>query len=195
MGGFFGFGSGYLVFAVITKYVYHICPACAASHFDEATTHRYSEIAGGMMIALAIHCIADGIAIAAGHQAEASHAQGGRTLNLTLVVAICTHKVPEGLALGSLLLGAGLARKGALWRVGAVEAATLAGGVLGLIALPYISEAWLAAVVSHAGGGFLFLAIHAVLGEILRHHKALVIGNFLGGVGLIGVVTLLLRFG
>jgi len=54
-----------VVFALITKYVYHVCPACAASHFDEATTHRYSEIAGGMMIALAIHCAADGIAIAA----------------------------------------------------------------------------------------------------------------------------------
>src|ERR1041385_197469 len=95
-----GFGSGYLVFAIITKYVYHICPACAASHFDEATTHRYSEIAGGMMIALAIHCVADGIAIAAGHEAEVSHAAGGRTLNLTLVIAICTHKIPEGLEIG-----------------------------------------------------------------------------------------------
>src|SRR3954469_14236505 len=98
-----GFGSGYLVFAVITKYVYHICPPSAGSHFDEATTHRYSEIAGAMMIALAIHCVADGLAMAAGHQAEASRAEGGRTLNLTLVIAICAHKIPEGLALGSLL--------------------------------------------------------------------------------------------
>src|SRR4029077_3469395 len=47
-------GSGYAVFFLITKYVYHIFPACAASHFDEATTHRLSEIAGGMMVALAI---------------------------------------------------------------------------------------------------------------------------------------------
>jgi len=29
-------GSGYALFAVISKYVYHVCPACAASHFDEA---------------------------------------------------------------------------------------------------------------------------------------------------------------
>src|SRR5439155_10414495 len=28
--------SGYGVFFLITKYVYHVCPACAASHFDEA---------------------------------------------------------------------------------------------------------------------------------------------------------------
>src|SRR5205809_2677624 len=100
-------GSGYGVFWLITRYVYHVCPACAASHFDEATTHRFSEIAGALMIALAVHCTADGIAIAAGHEAEVAHAPGGRALALSLVVAVCVHKVPEGLALGSLLLGAG----------------------------------------------------------------------------------------
>src|SRR5208283_105357 len=36
-GIFLAVGSGYAVFFVISKYVYHICPACAASHFDEAT--------------------------------------------------------------------------------------------------------------------------------------------------------------
>src|ERR1051325_6196831 len=46
-------GSGYALFAVITKYVYHVCPACAASHFDEATTHRFSEIAAALMVGLA----------------------------------------------------------------------------------------------------------------------------------------------
>ena len=58
--------SGYFLFAVITKYVYHVCPACAASHFDEATTHRLAEFATAMMIALAIHCLVDGLALAAG---------------------------------------------------------------------------------------------------------------------------------
>src|ERR1041385_150781 len=58
-GSLLAFGSGYAVFALITKYVFPVCPACAASHFDEATTHRFSEIALGMMIALAIQCTAD----------------------------------------------------------------------------------------------------------------------------------------
>src|SRR5713101_1543466 len=69
-----GLGSGYAVFGIISKYVYHVCPACAASHFDEATTHRFSEIASAMMIALAIHCTVDGLAIAAGHEAHEAHA-------------------------------------------------------------------------------------------------------------------------
>jgi zinc transporter ZupT len=186
-------GSGYGVFFLITKYVYHICPACAASHFDEATTHRFSEIAGGMMIALGIHCAADGLAIAAGHEAEVAHAPGGRALAFALVVAVCVHKIPEGLALGSLLLGAGLRPAAALFRVAVVESTTLLGGVAGLLFLGHISLFWLAAVVAHAGGGFLFLAIHAVLGEILKHHKALVLANFAVGFATIGILTLLLR--
>ena len=36
------FGSGYAVFFFISKFVFHVCPACAASHFDEATMHRFS---------------------------------------------------------------------------------------------------------------------------------------------------------
>ena len=63
-----GAASGYALFAIISKYIFHVCPACAASHFDEATTHRFGEIAAAMMIALAIHCTVDGLALAAGGQ-------------------------------------------------------------------------------------------------------------------------------
>ena len=185
--------SGYILFALISKYVYHVCPACAASHFDEATTHRFSEIASAMMIALAIHCLADGIAIAAGHQADVSKVAGGRVLDLSLVLAICVHKVPEGLALGALLIGAGLHAKGVILRVSAVEATTLLGGILGWFFVRRIDGAWLNAILAHVGGGFIFLAAHAVLGEILKHHKLLVLSSFGLGLAAIGLVTLLLR--
>ena len=186
-------GSGYVLFTLISKYVYHVCPACAASHFDEATTHRFSEIASAMMLALAIHCIADGIAIAAGREAQSANVAGGRVLDLSLVMAICVHKVPEGLALGALLLGAGLSRAGVVFRVAVVEATTLLGGALGWFFLQRISIVWLDAVVAHVGGGFIFLAAHAVIGEILKHHKALVFSNFGLGFGAIGLLSLLLR--
>ena len=48
-------------------------------------------------------------------------------------------------------------------------------------------------MVAHAGGGFLFLAVHAVIGEILKHHKALVLTSFGIGFGAIGTLTLFLR--
>jgi zinc transporter ZupT len=192
-GVFLAMGSGYAVFLVVSKYIYHICPACAASHFDEAAAHHFSEIAAAMMLALAIHCTADGLALAAGHEAEVSHAPGGRVLDFSLIMAICVHKVPEGLALGALLLGAGFNRAQTLMRVAAVESTTVLGAVLGWAFLHHISTFWLGATVAHVGGGFLFLAVHAVFGEILKHNKAIVLTNFAIGFGAIGVLGLVLR--
>jgi len=146
-----------------------------------------------MMVALAIHCTADGIAIAAGREAQTSHIAGGRVLDLSLVMAICVHKFPEGLALGALLLGAGLSRSSVVLWVAAVESTTVLGGLAGLLFLQRISPAWLDAVVAHVGGGFIFLAAHAVLGEILKHHKALVLSNFALGFCGIGCLAFFLK--
>ncbi len=164
--------SGYALFAVISRYIFHVCPACAASHFDEAMTHHFGEIAGAMMLALAIHCTVDGLALAVGGE------EVKRSLDMSLTFAICVHKMPEGLALGALLLGAGFARARMLWLVVAVESTTIIGGVLGYFVLHNVSNLWLALALANAGGGFLYLATHAVLGEILKHHKGLVLGSF-----------------
>ncbi len=170
--------SGYGLFALISKFVFHVCPACAASHFDEATTHRFGEIALAMMVALAIHCAVDGLALAAGHEETGANAH---MLDAAMLFAICVHKAPEGMALGALLLGAGFAPKKMLWMVTAVELTTILGGVLGYFVLHGVSEFWLGAALANAGGGFLFLATHALLGEIWKHHKGIVLGFFSAG--------------
>jgi len=180
-----GVGSGYLLFAVVSRYIFHICPACAASHFDEATTHRLAEFALAMMVALAIHCTVDGLALAVGHEE-------GAAVDLSVSFAICVHKFPEGLALGALLLGGGFRRGQMLWLVAAVESTTILGGLLGWFALRNVSEVWLALALANAGGGFFYLALHAMLGEVFRHHKALVLGNF--AVGFITIAALILYF-
>jgi zinc transporter ZupT len=72
--------------------------------------------------------------------------------------------------------------------VAAVEATTLVGGALGVLFLNRIPDFWLSAVLAHAGGGFLFLATHAVLGELVKHGKRLVLVNFAVGVVVIGAV-------
>jgi len=176
--------SGYVLFAIVTKYIFHICPACAASHFDETTTHRLAEFAAAMMLALAIHCTVDGLALAAGNE-EAT------AVNLSITFAICVHKFPEGLALGALLLGGGYGRASMLRLVAAVESMTVLGGLLGWFVLRSASNFWLALALANAGGGFLYLAAHAVLGEILRHHKTLVLASF--GIGF-GVIAALIAF-
>jgi ZIP family zinc transporter len=180
-------GSGYAVFGLLSRYVFHVCPACAASHFDETTTHHFGEIAGALVVALAVHSTMDGVALAAGHEA------GGK-VDLSMLVAVCAHKVPEGLALGALLLGAGWSRNRALAWVAAVEATTPLGCALGLWGLRHVNDWWIAAVLAHAGGGFIFLAAHAVLGELLKHGKATVLGAFAAGVAAIGLLNLLVRW-
>src|SRR5947207_5618963 len=75
----------------------------------------------------------------------------------SLFSALCIHKVPEGLALGSLLIGAGLKRTAALGWVAAVEATTLLGGVIGYFFLANISTFWLGLIMAQVGGVFIYL--------------------------------------
>ena len=180
--------TGYVLFFFISKYVHHVCPACAASHFDADATRHFSEIATALIFALAIHSTTDGLVL--GIQQEAPSMDATKW---SLFSALCIHKVPEGLALGSLLIGAGLRRSTALGWVAAVEATTLLGGVIGILWLGKVSTFWLGLIMAHVGGGFIYLATHAVVGEMLKHDKKLVLTSFLIGVALIAVLNIGLR--
>jgi zinc transporter ZupT len=180
--------TGYALFFFISKHVHHVCPACAASHFDADATRHFSEIATALIVALAIHSMTDGLALGIQGEAPATGAT-----KWSLFLALCIHKVPEGLALGSLLIGAGFSRISALGWVAAVEATTLLGGVIGYFFLTEISTLWLGLIMAYVGGGFVYLAIHAVLGEMLKHGKKLVLTSFALGVALIAVLNVGLR--
>ena len=180
--------TGYFLFFLISKHVHHVCPACAASHFDADATRHFNEIATALIVALAIHSTTDGLALGIQQEAPSTDAT-----KWSLFSALCIHKVPEGLALGSLLIGAGLRRTTALGWVAAVEATTLLGGVIGMLWLGKVSTFWLGLIMAHVGGGFLYLATHAVLGEMLKHGKKLVLTSFSIGVALIAILNVALR--
>ena len=176
--------TGYALFFFISKHVHHVCPACAASHFDADAARHFSEIAAALIVALSIHSTTDGLALGIGQEALAPDAT-----KWSLFSALCIHKVPEGLALGSLLIGAGVQRVAALGWVAAVEATTLLGGAIGFFFLANASPFWLGLIMAHVGGGFFYLAAHAVLGEMLKHGKKLVLTSFCSGVALIAVLN------
>src|SRR6476620_4312691 len=180
--------TGYVLFYFISKYVHHVCPACAASHFDADATRHFSDIATALIVALAIHSTTDGLALGIQQQAPTMDAT-----RWSLFSALCIHKVPEGLALGSLLIGAGFHRSAAFGWVAAVESTTLLGGVIGVFFLTNVSTFWLGLIMAHVGGGFIYLATHAVLGEMLKHGKKLVLTSFALGVALIAVLNVGLR--
>ena len=185
---FLALATGYSLFFFISKHVHHVCPACAASHFDADVTRHFSEIATALIVALAIHSTTDGLALGIQHEALTMDAT-----KWSLFSALCIHKVPEGLALGSLLIGAGFHRGAAFGWVAAVEATTLLGGVIGIFFLTNISTFWLGLIMAYVGGGFLYLAVHAVLGEMLKHGKDHVLTSFSVGVGLIALLSIGLR--
>src|SRR5213596_1924256 len=180
--------TGYALFFLISKHVHHVCPACAASHFDADATRHFSEIATALIVALAIHSTTDGLVLGIQHEAPV-----GEATTWSLFSALCIHKVPEGLALGSLLIGAGLRRAAAFGWVATVEATTLLGGAIGMFWLGNVSPFWLGLIMAHVGGGFLYLATHAVVGEMLKHGKKLVLTSFLIGVALIAILNIGLR--
>src|SRR5437667_11280645 len=183
-----GLATGYALFFFISKHVHHVCPACAASHFDADATRHFREIATALIVALSIHSATDGLAL--GLQGEIPAITATKW---SLFSALCIHKVPEGLALGSLLIGAGLKRTAALGWVAAVEATTLLGGVIGYFFLANISTFWLGLIMAEVGGGFIYLAAHAVLGEMLKHGKQLVLASFSVGFTLIAILNIGLR--
>ena len=143
--------SGYGLFWLLGKYVYHICPACSISAFDQATTERLGQSVLLLMIALSLHSAMDGMAVVIGDRV-AGHP------DFTLLFAVSFHKLPEGLAL-VLLLGAGYSRRAALLWTFTIESTTEIGALVGVLGLRHVSLPHLGLVFAHVGGGFIYLIV------------------------------------
>jgi zinc transporter ZupT len=175
--------SGYLLFYLISRYFSHVCPACSASHFDEKTTHKFSEIVLTLLTALSIHSFLDGVALTSG--------LGHIHSDESVFFAVLTHKFPEGLALAALMISSGYSKLKILTYVTMVESTTILGSVLGFtIFRDAVSPVVISSVMAHIAGGFIFLALHAIMGEMLKNHKNLVIFSFSGGLLLILLINL-----
>jgi ZIP family zinc transporter/zinc and cadmium transporter len=175
--------SGYILFWAIGRYYFSVCPACSASHFDEHTTHKISEIVLLMLTALAFHSFFDGIALT---HSDHSHFHGQ-----SIFAAIAIHKFPEGLALASLMLGANYEKTKIILYVILVELTTVLGAVIGIVLFESIlSDAVFGLVMAHIGGGFIYLSVHAIMGEMLKNYKGLVFISFLLGAAIIAIPVL-----
>jgi zinc transporter ZupT len=161
--------SGYLLFFFISRYYSHVCPACAASHFDERTTHKFSEIVLTLLTALSIHSFLDGVAISSGNINALVHDE-------SIFAAIAVHKFPEGLALAALMFSANYNKGKVLFYVILVELVTVLGALSGIFFLKdNLSPLIMGIVMAHIAGGFIYLSVHAVIGEMFKNHKNLVV--------------------
>jgi len=162
--------SGYVLFWLISRYLYSICPACAFTQVsgefkqncqpddaNDPAVARARALIWLLTAALAVHCTVDGLAIVVGDDLA-------RGLDLAVLIAVIVHKLPEGMALALYLMSAGQrASKAVLW-TSAVEMATLVGGLAGARLLTAHSTMWLSLLFAHVGGGFLYLVVTTVGG-------------------------------
>ncbi len=177
-------GSGYLVFHWISRYVFHVCPACSASHFEEQTPEKFRGIALLLTIGLSVHSTMDGIAVSIGQ--EMSH-----TLSNSVFWTILIHKFPEGLALCALLMQGGFGKVKSVLLTITLEFSTVLGWFLGAYLLQNTSPVMIDWVMLHASGGFIYLGLHAVLNESRKHSPKIVWGFSLAGLGLMALTRFL----
>ena len=133
--------AAYAGLTILDKQGYPVCPSC--SHGE--------GFAFALIVATGLHAFVDGWGMAAvGTGGKASSA---------LWIAILLHKLPEGLALGTILrIGLGRSVK-ALMLAACAEVPTILGGAIG----SRVPEGpWLYWPLALAGGTFLFLGIHAL---------------------------------
>lgn len=179
---FITLASGYGLFYFISRYVSHVCPACAAAHFEKQSASKFKNVFFFLAVALTIHSMMDGIAIALGE-----HLGEGTRHSIFFTVAI--HKLPEGLALCALLLKAGHEKIRALLWTLVFETSTLAGWAAGFHMLRGDWDTrWLNLMMVHIAGGFVYLALHAALNEIKDHSPRLILVFFMIGFLFMGLV-------
>jgi zinc transporter ZupT len=135
--------AGFVTLAAIDRFVFSICPS------DE---HGGAQaFAASLLIATGIHAFVDGWGMVAAQEAAP------RT-GVAVALAIFLHKVPEGLALGTILRRSfGEAGRALLW-CGVVEVATVPGG---LVALWIGEQTWTSYPLAVVSGALLFLGLHA----------------------------------
>jgi zinc transporter ZupT len=135
-------GLGYAVLAWLDHSGFPVCPSC--SHGERFTT--------SLVLATAVHAFVDGWGMAAtGKDARVGVAIG---------MAIFLHKIPEGLALGTMLRVSTAQAGTAALLLCLAELPTVAGGFTGIHGAPGI---WVNYPLAAVSGTFLFLGLHAAL--------------------------------
>jgi zinc transporter ZupT len=148
--------AGYGLLLAINRFVYPVCPTCAHDHDHGACADELHGFALPLIAAAAVHSFLDGWSVVAAQLA----APAG--LRLAVPLAICLHKLPEGVALGGILRASVKRRAAALGWCILAEGATLMGGAAGLWMAPHLGTKWTVVPLGLAAGWLIYLGFHAV---------------------------------
>jgi zinc transporter ZupT len=176
--GCVGLVAGFGLLWLVDRYVHPVCPACSHTHDHTGCAESLHGFAAPLLIAAGVHNLFDGWSLAASQEA------GFERLRFAFLAGIGFHKVPEGLALGVLLLAALGAPWKALLGAAGVQTMMLMGGALALAVGPHLSKDWTALLLSLAAGAFVYLGYHAIDSQYQRRRGAIpVVSALTGAVG------------
>jgi len=175
-GGSGGLIGGFMALWLTDRYLYPVCPTCSHTHEHESCSRSLHGFAAPLLIAAGLHSFFDGWSLTVSQQ------KGYENLKVAFLVGIGVHKLPEGLALGALLMAA----LGIEWRamLGAAVAQSmmLAGGALAVVVAPHMGTNWTIGCLSVAAGAFVYLGYHAIDGEYQQRGAATAMVPALTGV-------------
>jgi len=159
----------------VDRYVHPVCPSCSHTHDHDRCAVSLHGFAAPLVVAASLHSLMDGLAVAA------SRRDGSDGLVWGVFLAVAIHKIPEGLAYGTILRAALQSRKAALWWCFVTQAPTIAGGAIESVFAANFGEGWLVYPLALAGGSFLFLGWHAIHNEFKRRGAVPALGPALTG--------------
>jgi zinc transporter ZupT len=174
--------GGWMVLFAVDRFGYPVCPTCAHDHDHVACATELHGFAGPLVAGAALHAFLDGWGIAASQWA----AEPG--LRIAVPLAVALHKLPEGIALGGILL-ASVKRRGVAMAWSALaEGATLLGSAAGLFLAPNLGTRWTIYPLGLAAGWLCYLGYHAVHEEWRRRGPAQAFVS--AGAGLLGAAVI-----
>ena len=167
---------GFALLWTINRFVYPVCPACSHSHDHAACAKSLHGFTPPLVAAASVHSFFDGWSLAVAEQPSS----GG--LRWAILLGIGIHKIPEGLALGVLLLNA----TGSVWRSGlyavAVQSAMGVGAFAAVFLASHLAAHWTSFLLASAAGVFVYLGYHAIEGQTQRG-SAIVMPALTGAAG------------
>ena len=146
---------GFALLWFVDRYVHPVCPTCSHSHAHEQCHETLHGFATPLLLAAGIHSFFDGWSLAASQQ------QGLKTLQIAFLAGIAVHKLPEGLALGAILVAAVGSGTLAMLGATAAQAMMIAGGAAATILAPHLAAKWTLGLLAVAAGAFVYLGYHA----------------------------------
>ncbi|HEY6389993.1 MAG TPA: ZIP family metal transporter [Bryobacteraceae bacterium] len=166
IGGGAGMLAGFAVLWWIDHHVYAVCPVCSHTHDHDNCGRKLHGFAAPLLIAASLHSFFDGWSLAVSQQ------KGFESLRLAFLLGIGIHKLPEGLALGVILMAALGSQWKAMLGAAAAQSMMLAGGILAVFLAPHMGINWTIGFLAVAAGAFVYLGYHAIDSEYQQRGAA-----------------------